>query len=77
MNMKYALRSEDTEQINVIQWVQYQIPHHPELKSDSVEVASSLSERRQQEQSGSGETETDGSEGGDAGSVPSCAEGDI
>lgn len=32
MNMKYALRSEDTEQINVIQWVQYQIPHHPELK---------------------------------------------
>ena len=32
MNMKYALRSEDTEQINVIQWAQYQIPHHPELK---------------------------------------------
>jgi len=32
VNMKYALRSEDTEQINVIQWVQYQIPHHPELK---------------------------------------------
>lgn len=31
MKMKYALRSEDTEQISVIQWVQYQIPHHPEL----------------------------------------------
>lgn len=32
MNMKYALRSEDTEQINVIQWAQYQIQRYPELK---------------------------------------------
>lgn len=32
MNLKYAMKSEDAEQINVIQWAQYQIPHHPELK---------------------------------------------
>lgn len=31
MNMKYALRSEDTEQITVINWSQYQINTHPEL----------------------------------------------
>lgn len=32
MNMKFALRSEDTEQITVIQWSQYQLNIHPELK---------------------------------------------
>lgn len=32
MNMKYAMRSEDTEQIAVIQWAQYNMNHHPELK---------------------------------------------
>lgn len=32
MNLKYAMRSEDTEQIAVIQWAQYQIRTHPELK---------------------------------------------
>lgn len=32
MNMKYALRSEDTEQINVISWAQWQTNAHPELK---------------------------------------------
>lgn len=32
MNMKYALRSEDTEQILVIQWASYQMNVHPELK---------------------------------------------
>lgn len=32
MNLKYAMRSEDTEQIAVIQWAQYQIGAHPELK---------------------------------------------
>ena len=32
MNMKYAMRSEDTEQIAVIQWAQYNVNHHPELK---------------------------------------------
>ena len=32
MNMKYAMRSEDTEQIAVIQWAQYATNHHPELK---------------------------------------------
>lgn len=32
MNMKYALKSEDTEQIAVIQWAQYNVNHHPELK---------------------------------------------
>ncbi len=31
MNMKYALRSEDTEQITVISWSRYQINAHPEL----------------------------------------------
>lgn len=32
MNMKYALRSEDTEQINVIQWAQWNAKSYPELK---------------------------------------------
>ena len=32
MNLKYAMRSEDTEQITVIQWAQYNMNHHPELK---------------------------------------------
>lgn len=32
MNLKYALRSEDTEQIAVIQWASYQTNVHPELK---------------------------------------------
>lgn len=32
MNMKYALRSEDTEQIAVIQWSQYNENRYPELK---------------------------------------------
>lgn len=32
MNMKYALRSEDTEQISVIQWAQWNTNIYPELK---------------------------------------------
>ena len=32
MNMKYALRSEDTEQINVIQWAGWNMNRYPELK---------------------------------------------
>ena len=32
MNMRNAMRSEDTEQITVIQWAQYNVNHHPELK---------------------------------------------
>lgn len=32
MNMKYAVRSEDTEQIAVIQWAQYSMNRYPELK---------------------------------------------
>ena len=32
MNMKYAMRSEDTEQIAVIQWSEYNMNHFPELK---------------------------------------------
>lgn len=32
MNMKYATRSEDTEQINVIQWSQWNMNRFPELK---------------------------------------------
>lgn len=32
MNMKYALRSEDTEQINVIQWAGWNTVRFPELK---------------------------------------------
>ena len=30
--MKYALRSEDTEQINVISWASWQMQKYPELK---------------------------------------------
>ena len=32
MNMKYALRSEDTEQISVIQWAGWNMNRYPELK---------------------------------------------
>lgn len=32
MKLRYAMRSEDTEQIAVIQWSQYNLNHYPELK---------------------------------------------
>lgn len=32
MNMKYVLRSEDTEQISVIQWAEWNTGRYPELK---------------------------------------------
>lgn len=32
MNLKYAMRSEDTEQMAVIQWAQYHMNRYPELK---------------------------------------------
>ena len=32
MNMKYAMRSEDTEQINVVQWAEWNAGKYPELK---------------------------------------------
>lgn len=32
MNMRYAMRSEDTEQINVIQWAGWNTGKYPELK---------------------------------------------
>lgn len=32
MNMRYALRSEDTEQINVVSWSQWNMKRYPELK---------------------------------------------
>lgn len=32
MNMRYAMRSEDTEQINVIQWAGWNMNRYPELK---------------------------------------------
>lgn len=32
MNMKYAMKNEDTEQIAVIQWAQYSVNRFPELK---------------------------------------------
>lgn len=31
MNMKYAMRSEDTEQINVVSWANWNANHYPEL----------------------------------------------
>lgn len=32
MNMKYAMRSEDTEQINVVSWADWNMKRYPELK---------------------------------------------
>jgi hypothetical protein len=32
MNMKYAMRSEDTEQINVVSWAEWNVNRYPELK---------------------------------------------
>ncbi|MCI5919393.1 MAG: VRR-NUC domain-containing protein [Roseburia sp.] len=32
MNMKYALRSEDTEQINVVSWANWNMNRYPELR---------------------------------------------
>lgn len=31
MNMKYAMRSEDTEQINVVSWADWNRKRYPEL----------------------------------------------
>lgn len=31
MNMRYALKSEETEQVNIIDWARWQIASHPEL----------------------------------------------
>lgn len=32
MNMKYAMRSEDTEQISVVSWASWNVDRYPELK---------------------------------------------
>lgn len=32
MNMRYAMRSEDTEQINVVSWANWNMNRYPELK---------------------------------------------
>lgn len=32
MNMKYAMRGEDTEQINVVSWANWNANHYPELR---------------------------------------------
>ena len=32
MNMRYAMRSEDTEQINVVSWANWNVNRYPELK---------------------------------------------
>lgn len=32
MNMRYAMRSEDTEQINVVSWADWNVNRYPELK---------------------------------------------
>lgn len=32
MNMRYAKRSEDTEQINVVSWAGWNMSRYPELK---------------------------------------------
>lgn len=32
MNMKYAMRSEDTEQINVVSWANWNVNRYPELR---------------------------------------------
>lgn len=32
MNMKYAMRSEDTEQINVVSWANWNMNRYPELR---------------------------------------------
>lgn len=32
MNMKYAMRSEDTEQINVVSWANWNANRYPELR---------------------------------------------
>lgn len=32
MNMRYAKRSEDTEQINVVSWAGWNMNRYPELK---------------------------------------------
>lgn len=32
MNMRYAMRSEDTEQINVVSWASWNVNRYPELK---------------------------------------------
>lgn len=59
MNMRYAMRSEDTEQINVVSWANWNM-----TPLSGIEMAAPCTERRQQEQAGGGETQTDGCQGG-------------
>ena len=59
MNMRYAMRSEDTEQINVVSWANWNMNRYPELK-----WLYPCTERRQQEQAGGSQIQTDGCQGG-------------
>ena len=57
MSMKYAMRSEDTEQINVVG----ELEHEP---LSGIEMVVPCTERRQQEQSRGSQIQADGCQGG-------------
>ena len=63
VNRRYARRNEDTEQMSVMDWVRWNQNAHPELEL--------------LHQSRSGETETDGRESWDSGSVSSGSDGNV
>lgn len=72
VNRRYARRSEDTEQMSVMDWGAME----PE-RTSGTGTAASLPEWGEPQQSRSGETETDGCENWDSGSVSSGSDGNV
>ena len=58
MNMRYAKRSEDTEQINVVSWAGWNMNRYPELKWFP------CTKRRKSKQAGGSQIQTDGCQSG-------------
>lgn len=72
VNRRYARRSEDTEQMSVMDWGAME----PE-RASGTGTAASLPEWGEPQQSGSSEIEADGRESWDSGSVSSGSDGNV
>ena len=72
VNRRYARRSEDTEQMSVMDWAQWNQNAHPEL-----ELLHHCPNGGEPQQSGSSEIEADERESWDSGSVSSGSDGNV
>lgn len=70
VNRRYARRSEDTEQMSVMDWARWNQNVHPELLHHCPNGG-------EPQQSGSGEVEADGRESWNSGSMPSGSDGSV